>query len=271
MCATRVKNTENSEFEKGRRGVCDLVRLSETLMRVDFEETEDLKAETFQVKVSFGEDGTVPEYVPFKKMKDKTKIKVSATMNKAGDRILFAVPANGYFEVRFDKFVAPEGSAPVIEKREGKPNKRTGKPSIYGKFACLFELTGGMWNDVKIKEGIWAGARYWFGLYDNFAADADGNLAVSGSGAGSDNLNDFLDAVGIDCTQIPMSENPLPEIQRIAQEKDTRFFVNVAKGWVTSLSVPLSFEEEEEIGFSEEPEEKEAEVKEEIHPALGEE
>ena len=260
--ATRVKS--ENEFEKGRRGVADIVRLSADNMRIDFSENEELKqpAESFNVVVSFGEDGTVPDYFPFKKMKDGQRIDASVTMNADGSKILFAVPANGYFEVKFDQFVVTTKDAPpVIETKKGKKN-------TYGQFACLFEINGGDWQGLKIKDGVWAGARYWFRLYDNFT-NVDGFLAVRGSGSGSDNLSDFLDATVGGGETIPYSENPLPEIQKLAQEENRRFFVNVAKGWVIGIVVPLSLadeslvEDDETIGFSEEQKENV-----EIHPAL---
>lgn len=245
MCAIRVKSKNN--FAKGRRGLADVVRLSENNMRVDFYANEDmnLPAESFQVSVSFGEEGTVPEYFPFKKMKDGSKVMASVTMDEAGKRMLFSVPASGYFEAKFDKFITGEEDAPVMESKKGKKN-------TYRYFDCLFELTGGNWQNLQIKDGVWKGAKYWFRLYDNFAENESGGLAVAGSGDGSNNLSDFLDAVVGGGEQIPFSENPLPEIQKIAHEEDRRFNLNVAKGWVVSIVVPLDMDEE--IGFLEEEE-----------------
>lgn len=266
--AERIKSDSN--FERGRRGLADVIRLSEENMRVDFYENEykgvKEEAQSFNVKVVYGDDETrtIPDYLPFKKMKDGGKIVASLTMNKEGDKVLFAVPASGYFEVKFDQFVVPEKDAiPVMETKKGKKN-------TYRQFACLLEITGGTWQNLTIKDGVWLGAKYWFGLYDNFTAGVEGGLAVKGSGEGSDNLSDFLDATVSGGGQIKFSENPLPEIHKIAQELDTRFFVNVAKGWVKSIVVPLSLDDDafvaddEEVGLSEAQ-------KANIHPALAEE
>jgi hypothetical protein len=246
--AERIKN--ESKFDKGRRGIAEIVRLNETMVRVDFDATDVLPAESFNVNVSYGEDGTVPDYIPLKKIKDGSKFPASVTMNKAGTAILFAVPSSGFFEVKFDSFLAPEGQEPVIETKEGKLGK-DGKKRTYGKFACLLEITGGTWQGLTIKKGVWAGAKYWFGLYDNFTQGVEGGLAVGGAGTGSDNLNDFLDAVVAGGSSIQYTENPLPEIQKLAKELDSRFNVNVHKGWVESISVPLSagemFVDEEEL------------------------
>ena len=242
--ATRVKG---DSFVKGRRGVATLTKLSEANARIDFEKIEakgtypEQAAVTYEIKVTFGEDGTLPEYVPFKKMKNNQKISLSATMNEDGSSVLFAVPASGYFEVKFKQFVAKEGEAPVMETRQGKK----GKP--YRVFAALLEITGGQWNNVGIQSGVWQGANYWYQLYDNFAEGPDGVLAVKGTGDGSNNLVDFLDAVVAGGEQLQFSENPLPAIQDLAYQLDSRFYVNVARGWVVSLVVPLPLDEE--IGF----------------------
>lgn len=233
----------------GRTGVGVLVKLSETNARMDFEKVEANKnkpekpAVSFEIKVTHGENASIPDYIPFKKMKPNQKISIHATMDEAGTKILYAKPASGYFEVRFNKFVGEEGQAPVMTTKQGKNNKS------YRTFACLFEITGGQWNNIAIQDGVWKGANYYYQMYDNFAPGVDNTLAVKGSGDGSTNLADFLDAVVAGGEQIQFSENPLPAIQELAHQLDSRFFVNVAKGWVVSLVVP--FDEgvaEEEIG-----------------------
>lgn len=247
--ATRVKN---DSFAKGRRGLATLVKLSETNARIDFEKIEANKgypeqpAVSYELKVSYGEDGTIPDYIPLKKIKPNGRISLSATMNEDGSKILYAVPASGYFEAKFAQFVTKtEGEAPVMETKQGKKNS-------YRTFAALLEITGGNWNGLTIKDGVWKGAKYYHALYDNFAENPDGGLAVKGSGSGSDNLADFLDAVVGGGEQIEFSENPLPEIQKVAYEMDTRFNINVAKGWVVSLVMPMSLDEEEISDYVEE-------------------
>ena len=99
MCAVRVQSNQGSE--KGRRGVAKLVRLSETNARVEFEKVEanknypEVPAVTYEIKVSFGEEGTIPDYVPFKLLKNNQAMSLSATMDAQGTKILFAVPASG--------------------------------------------------------------------------------------------------------------------------------------------------------------------------------
>lgn len=250
MCAVRVTSKESSE--KGRRGIAKLVRLSESNARIEFEKVEanknypEVPAVTYEIKVSFGEEGTIPDYVPFKLLKNNQAMSLSATMDAQGTKILFAVPASGYFEAKFDTFLTKEKDAPIVwETKKGAKN-------TYRQADCLIEVTGGQWNGVAIREGVWAGAKYWYRLYDNLTANVDGGLAVKGSGDGSNNLADFLDAVVGGGEQIQFSENPLPEIQRVAKEEDRRFYVNVAKGWIVSLVVPMSLDEP--IGFLEEEE-----------------
>lgn len=252
----RVKGTGSAE-EKGRRGLANVVKLSETTLRVDFEATEREKAESFNVKIT-GED-TLPEYFPFKRMKANGVVKVSATMNKEGDKILFANPANGEFEGHFNKIPCPEGQEPAPETKPGKK----GKP--YKQFAVLIEVD----NQVGTKD-LWKGCNYWVPFYPNFGPDADGNLAVAGTGSGSDALYDLMEATGVGDNVIEYSENPLPDIQRVAQAEKRSFKFIVTKGWVTMLipthnDVGGAFGEDEEPGFMTEP------ASETPHPALKDE
>lgn len=250
---TRVAG--DSKFKKGRRGLAELVRLNAEMVRIDFEKTEKEDAQSFNLKVSYGEDGTIPEYVPVKKMKDGAKIRVSATMNEGGDALLFAVPASGEFDAKLDKFNAPEGQEPVAET---KPGRKAG--TSYKTFGVLIEITS----------GVWKGAKYYYSLYPNFAADEDGNLAVSGTGSGSDALFDFMEATGVAEQTFPFSENPLPAIQRLAKELDRQFRIIVAKGWIDRIVAPLNEEDAFETDFPE-PELSEAQkANVTTHPALNE-
>jgi len=237
----RVKGNSNME-EKGVRGLAEVIKLSDENLRVDFEDNKG----SFNIKV---EEDSIPESFPFKVMKKDGKIKVSVTMNKDGNKILFAVPASGEYEAKFDKMVAAEGQEPVAETKQGKK----GKP--YKQFAVL----------IEVLDKRWSGARYWYPMYPNFGQDEDGNLAVAGSGSGSDALFDFLEATGVSQHLIPFSENPLPEIQRIAQAEEKTFKIIVNKGWIDMIVVPMNVDDafggDEEIGFTEQQ-------KDNVHPAL---
>lgn len=256
MPVQRVKG--DSKFVKGRRGLAELVRLSADKVRIDFEKTEKLAEESFNLIVSFGEDGTIPEYVPVRKMKDNAKIRVSATMNEDGTALLFAVPASGEFDAKLDKFNAPEGQEPVAET---KPGKKPG--TSYKTFSVLIEIIS----------GVWKGAKYFYSMYPNFGRDDDGNLAVSGSGSGSDALFDFMEATGLVEQTIPFSENPLPELQKLALEENRAFRIIVAKGWIDRIVAPLGEEDAfvDENGNTESPELTEAQkANVTTHPALEE-
>ena len=244
----------DSKFVKGRRGLAELVRLDANRARIDFEKTDKEKEESFNINVSYGEDGTIPEYVPVKKMKDGAKIRVSATMNEDGSSLLFAVPASGEFDAKLDKFVAKEGEQPVPETRKGKKGKD------YQTFAVLIQITTGPWK----------GANYFYQMYPNFGKDEDGNLAISGSGSGSDALFDFMEAVGVVNYTIPFSENPLPEIQKLALEENRDFRIIVAKGWIDRIVAPLGEEDAfvDEDGNTELSEAQKDNVT--THPALNE-
>lgn len=234
----RVKG--ENKFAKGRRGLADLVRLDAGRVRIDFEKLEnEEKAPSFPINVTYGEDGTIPEYVPVKRMKDGAKIRASVTMNEDGSAILFATPANGEFDAKLDKFVAKEGEQPVPESRPGKK----GKP--YKVFAVLLQITS----------GPWAGCNCWYQMYPNFGKDEAGMLAVSGEGTGSDALYDFMEATGVTDHEIPFSENPLPEIQRLALAENRNFRIIIVKGWVDRIIAPLGDEDAfvDENGNTESP------------------
>ena len=219
-----MKRVKGEAEEKGVRGLASATKIGDDKLRVVFEDNKG----TFLLTV--GED-TLPEYFPFSKMRKEGTINISATMNKEGTKILFANPASGEYEARFNKMVAPEGQEPVAETKPGTK----GKP--YKQFAVLIEIVG-----VKKSDGItstWKGANLYKPLYPNFAPDEDGNLAISGGGSGSDTLYDFLEATGVSNHNIPFSDNPLPEIQRIAQKENRTFKVILQKGWIDMIIPPM--------------------------------
>jgi hypothetical protein len=235
----RVESKSDYE-EKGERGLAMAVKLPGNKLRMDFE-----SGKTFHIEVS---KETLPENFPWDKMSDNKKKHVSATMNEKGDKVLFINPASGTFKMKLQKFVAKEGQEPVAETKPGKKGKD------YKQFAVLLEIV----------EGSWKGTVYWKPFYPNFAPDEDGNLAVSGQGSGSDALYDFLQATGVGNHLIKYSDNPLPEIQRIALQEGKVFEAVVVKGWVDTILTNLDDDEEEdEENLAEE--EKEPET---THPAL---
>ena len=212
MGSKRVKSA--SSIEKGERGIATLTKLDGNRARIDFVDTGN----SFNISVDQGgERPTLPAHVPFAAMKVNGAIQVSATMAKDEPTVLFCNPASGEFKVKFLQFNSPENTPPAPETRQGK------KPgSTYRTFSMLSEVV----------DGRWKGAKLWSQLYANFG-NSDGDLAVSGAGTGSDNLQDFLDAsCGSEWTTLKYSENPLPAIQKLAQDMVKVYSVVVVKGWV---------------------------------------
>lgn len=213
-----MKRTEgnNEEYEKGRQGIANLVMLEGNLVRIDFE--------AGGVSVNLKKDD-LPEYCPFLAGQSP---KVVITLNKKEDKVLFVSPAQGEFSAKFSKFSGKEGEAPVATSRPGKK----GKP--YMAFNSIIELIGNK---------RWDGATYAAMMYPNFGADEDGNLTVAGSGSGSDMLDDFLTSIGIKDGDIKASENPLPDIQRVAQNLGKTFRVIISRGYI-DVFIPDAQEDE---------------------------
>lgn len=250
MGAKRVKS--NNSIEKGERGLATLTKLDGNRARLDFIETGN----SFNVAVDqTGERPTLPANVPYGAMKLNGSIQVSATMAKDEPTVLFCNPASGEFKVKFLNFTAPENTPPSPETRQGK---KAG--STYRVFSILQEVI----------EGRWKGSKLWSQLYANFG-NSDGELAVSGAGSGSDNLQDFLDATcGGEWTTLSYSENPLPEIQKLAQSLKKEYSVMVVKGWVDKYIPAMQDAFDDEYQDEEVPEPGSL-TKEEIHDALKEE
>lgn len=235
----RVKSESNFE-KKGWMGLATATKLNETNLRLDGEGV------TFTIKVNQSEEmeeRTVPPSFPWKNLGLNKKTSVKVTMNEAGDKVLFVSPGSGTFPVKFLKFPSPEGVAPAPETFEGKKGK---KP--YRAFGAMFEIQ---------KPNVWAGTGLWARFYPNFGKDEGGLLAIAGEGSGSDSLANLLEATGVAKHEIQFSENPLPEIQKIAQEEATTFDVVIQKGWIDMIVV-----KEDEDAFENLPD------VDEVHPAL---
>lgn len=255
----RGKDTSN---EKGKRGVGNLIKLDEQKLRIDFEDGDKTPI-TISVE-------TVPEILlnVLKKMPNNSKVGVEVTLDISGEKILFVKPLVGTFDLKFVKFYAPEGSLPAPETKMGKGNKP------YKQFSAVLEVQ----NITGKKSDMWKGVRYNVMFFDNFGKDEDGNLLVLAKGDNSDFLNDFMDASGAGFHEIPFSENPLPEIEKIILMEDKVISADVRKtvskdlksyaNIVTFNTYDLAGDFEE-VGFTEEV--KPEEPKEEIHPALKEE
>jgi hypothetical protein len=226
------RRVEVKSFETGERGEAVLVKVSDTKARVEFLESGN----KYEVSVKQGayddETTTIPEHVPFKKMKVGSTLRLSATMTQDGKRLLYASPWSGELQVKFVGFKAKEGEAPVPEEKVGKQNKP------YRIFTPILEVVSGTWKGLQYRNN---------NLYDKFVAHEDGMMAIGGSSESANNLSDFLDCIGVDISTIPFSENPLPEIQELALEANKEFSVIIVKGWIATYVAGLDVDSDDYV------------------------
>lgn len=247
MAQKRMKR--QSTLSYGKSGEAFLVKLDESKARFDFADGESVTLKVVLGNVFEDEKATLPEYVPFKKMSVNKKLKVRATFDEDEKKILFINPLSGEQQVKFVKFQAPEGSAPVWTEKQGKGGK------TYREANPFFQIVEGNWKGCTVRGR----------LFDNFGADPeDGNTSIyfGSRGTSSQNLEDFCACVGYDYWEHEYNENLLPEIEKTALKNDNTFSLVLVNGWISSFNA--SFEED---AFGDEEEETGKE-EEELNPLL---
>jgi len=217
--APKAAKRESKKLEYGKSGIAKMVKLDATRARFDFEDGSSVNFNVIQGNIWEDEKANMPEYVPFKSMKDNAFVNVRVSFEKGEGKVLFINPTSGELKVKFDRFQAPEDSAPTWQEKEGK-GKRP-----YREANPFFEVVDGRWKGCVIRGR----------LFDNFGLwEEDGNTTVYGEGTGSQNLRDFCDAVGFDYSNVPYSENLLPEIQRVAKENGNEFTLVLNNGYIST-------------------------------------
>jgi hypothetical protein len=208
-----MERTKKVSNEKGVRGVGALVKLDGNKVRIDFE-----NGEPAHIVVS---QETIPQILldVIEKLPVNAKTGVDATLDITGTKILFAKPLNGTFDLKFIKFWAKEGENPVMETKDGK------KGTTYRQFSAVLEVQ----KITGSKSELWKGARFTVFFFDKFDKNEDGNLTVQTGSESADFLNDFMDVIGAGKHQIKASENPLPEIEKIALAEDITFSGDVRR------------------------------------------
>ena len=208
-----MERGKKTSYEKGKHDVGNLVKLDATKCRVDFED-----GSSANITIS---TETVPEILlkVLEKMPNNSKVGVDLTLDTTEKQILWVKPLVGTFDFKLVKFYAPEGSLPVIITKLGAD----GKP--YGQFSAVVEVQ----KVTGSKGELWLGCRYNVQFYNKFMKNEDGNLVVAPTGASADFLNDFMDVTGAGEHKIPYSENPLPEIEKIALQENRTFSADVRK------------------------------------------
>lgn len=242
----------------GKSGEATIVKLDSGKVRIDF-----LKDDSNVVLVPvqgdvFEENSTanVPDFVPLKRMKVDDKKGVRVAMNEDNTKILYINPLNGEQTVKFVGFQSNGKDVPPTMTSLIK----TGDNGQYTSVE--------FYSFLEIMEGAWKGCKLRATLYDKFGADDAGNMVIFGTKKWSEKLMDFCDCIGVDLEAIKYSENPLPEIQKIALENENIFQVNLLKGYVQDYIKPLGSDDYLEDDYVE-PDA--FEQKEEIHKALQDE
>lgn len=217
--APKAAKRESKKLEYGKSGIAKMVKLDANRARFDFEDGSSVNFNVVQGNIWEDETATLPEYVPFKVMKDNASVNVRVSFEKGDKKVLFINPSSGELKVKFDRFQAPEDSAPTWQEKEGK-GKRP-----YREANPFFMVSDGRWKGCVIRGR----------LFDNFGLwEEDGNTTVYGEGTGSQNLRDFCDAVGFDYSNTPYSENLLPEIQKVAKELGNEFTIVLNNGYIST-------------------------------------
>jgi hypothetical protein len=243
---------KSTEYTTGKEGMAVFTKLSPNTARVDFQdETVSYPLEI----IPSGETKNIPEYFQFTKLAVNGKINVKITLTEKNDGVAFISPATSEEKVKFLWFKGGDETAPVPTTR-----KREAKDKYDPKPACNVIL--------EVTEGKWKGCRLWSYLQYAFGSDDEGVFIYSTKPG--EKLVEFMDAVGVETSQLKPSENLLPEIQKLAQEQAREFTILIEKGWVNRFMSENNdeaawVEEDETIGFTEAQKEEVT-----IHPALSE-
>lgn len=222
--APKAAKRESKKLEYGKSGIAKMVKLDANRARFDFEDGTQVSFVVVQGNIWEDEKATLPEYFPWEKMTSFDKnpravVNVRVSFEKGDKKVLFVNPSSGELKVKFDRFQAPEDSAPTWQEKEGK-GKRP-----YREANPFFEVVAGLWKGCIIRGR----------LFDHFGLwKEDGNTTVYGEGTGSQNLRDFCDAVGFDYSNTPYSENLLPEIQKVAKELGNEFTIVLNNGYIST-------------------------------------
>ena len=203
------------EFEKGLRGIAKVSMMESTKVRVTMQDT----GEQFLITK---ED--LPPYFPYREGRE---IKCSLTLDGKTSKVVYANPATGDFKGTFRNF-NKEDEIPA-------PLTRQGAKGAYPAFDAWFTITDGAWKGS-------AGVKF---LNPSlFVKDADGNLGVNGYGKPLTDLTEFLESTGLAGVTIPYSENPLPELHKLALEIGKECTISFLNGKISSISEWFSLEEE---------------------------
>lgn len=221
-----------SGLSYGTSGEAKLVKVDANRARIEFANGTIVNLNVVQGDI-FAEDkkATLPEYVPFKSMKDGGFLNVRVSMEKGDTRVLFINPLSGTYTVKFIGFAAnpPEGFVPVWTEKQGDGGKNT-----YRECNPFVELVakGERWQGCKVRGKI----------YDYFGKDEeDGNATIyeAKRGTGWKNCEDFCNCIGFEYWNTPFTENMLPEMQRIALENNNEFQIVFSNGYISTWLPPV--------------------------------
>lgn len=187
-----------------------------------------LEVGTTSLKVTFKEGGS---YVikktnapPYLKLAGKFYVR----LNSDEDEILYANPIRGMFKANAIEIVAEEGKAPTprTRTREGKNQKGEHYKEEFEEFIVVF----------RINEGKYKGFRIAYFLRYKFDEGDDGVAMLYGYGKYTDQLDDFLDVVGVyDRGPMKFKTNLCPAIQKRFQKAKKEVNLIMKNGFIDTL------------------------------------
>lgn len=219
----KITQSEKKDYKKGERGIANVSIMEGDKIRL----TILSSGNEYNLRK---ED--LPDYFPFRVGR---QFRAYVTLDGDSNKILYANPATGDYKSRLHH-INKDGEIPAIITRNGADGK-------YLAFDTFHIIT----------EGSWMGACGVHFLNPQFfKEDEDGNLWINGFGKNFQNLSNFMEVTGVANVNIPFSENPLPEIQKMALEIGKEYMASYGEGKIQSLSDYFSLEnDDEEIGFTE--------------------
>jgi len=214
-----------NEFKRGPGGPAEVV-ITGKKVRIEFIKGYAQKPNPFAGQVFLFTVDALP-------LKSLPSGEYNVLLNTDGDSIFGICPLNQTVQVKFTHFSSPTDQngnrMPPTPKRDAGTRQGKNGPYQYDemKFTAIGEITSP--RDFR---GLEVAMPF---LY-NFRDDGEGGLAISGTGARSQMLNDFLRVAYGGDFQMPFSDNILPKLELLLQSAEREFMVVIKNGWPSSYA-----------------------------------
>ena len=162
-------------------------------------------------------------------------------LSESKDKINTIRPVEGKFLWHFVKFAAAKDSPPVYDHKQATYTiKKTGKPFSVDllQFKAVLEVVDGPYEGLQVTlPGL---------LYKNldqrsrgagFSVGDDGLTIITGGDKNVQDLLRFMSVTGAMEVDMPFSDNLLPALERIIQNKDRSFWASLVNGWLVRDSL----------------------------------